>query len=163
MIQDPNAGNCRCRPPAAGRGAEGNGTIGLPSDIFRYVLRTSAVHQLFLILLTVAVFLIEVVPLELQRRIVNDVVKHRPYRQVIILCTAYAGCAFVHGATKLALNTYRAWVGERATRDLRRLILGLIEVDLIRHPSAPRDPEAHGIEIAMVVAEVEPIGGFVAA
>lgn len=51
----------------------------LPRNIFRYVLGTSGLHQLSLLALTVCVFLLEVVPLELQRRIVNDLVKHRPF------------------------------------------------------------------------------------
>jgi hypothetical protein len=44
----------------------------LPRNVFRYVLGTSGVHQLFLLALTASVALIEVVPLELQRRIVNS-------------------------------------------------------------------------------------------
>jgi hypothetical protein len=50
------------------------GTIAvdeLPGSAFRYVLATSGGHQLLLLALTVSVFLIEVVPLELQRRIVD--------------------------------------------------------------------------------------------
>ena len=90
----------------------------MPRNIFRYVLKTSGLHQLFLLLLTVCVFLLEVVPLELQRRIVNDLVKHRDYRLVIVLCAVYAGAVLVQGGTKLVLNVYRSWVGERATRDL---------------------------------------------
>jgi ABC-type multidrug transport system fused ATPase/permease subunit len=130
---------------------------GLPRNVFRYVLRTSALHQVFLLVLTVIVFLLEVVPLELQRRIVNDLVKHRDYRQVIVLCAIYAGIVVVQGTTKLVLNVYRGWVGERATRDLRRRIRFLAEAP----PSASSIPEAQGIEVSMIVAEVEPIGGFV--
>jgi hypothetical protein len=52
----------------------------LPGNVFRYVLATSGPHQLLLLALTVSVFLLEIVPLELQRRIVNDLVKDRPYR-----------------------------------------------------------------------------------
>jgi len=44
----------------------------LPGSVFRYALATSGAHQLLLLGLTVSVFLLEVVPLELQRRIVND-------------------------------------------------------------------------------------------
>lgn len=47
----------------------------LPGNVFRYVLATSGVHQLVLLALTVTVFLLEIVPLELQRRVVNDLVK----------------------------------------------------------------------------------------
>ena len=69
------------RPARAIGGAE------MPRNIFRYVLKTSGWHQLFLLLLTVGVFLLEVVPLELQRRIVNDLAprllaRHRPMRRI---------------------------------------------------------------------------------
>ena len=48
----------KCRPGGA-----------LPRSVFSYVLGTSGLHQFFLLLLMVSVFLLEVVPLELQRRI----------------------------------------------------------------------------------------------
>ena len=72
-------------PPTPG------GAAKMPRNIFRYVLATSGWHQLVLVLLTVAVFLLEVVPLELQRRIVNDLVKHREFWFIISLAAVYAG------------------------------------------------------------------------
>ena len=129
----------------------------LPANVFRYALATSGVHQLLLLGLTVTVFLLEVVPLELQRRIVNDLVKDRPYRWAIILCAVYAGVVLVQGGTKLILNVYRGWVGERAIRDLRHRIHSVIEVPTTSSPAA----EAQGIAVSMIVAEVDPIGGFV--
>ena len=110
-----------------------------------------------LVVLTVAVFLLEIVPLELQRRIVNDLVKHRDYWLIIVLCAVYAGTVLVQGGTKLVLNVYRSWVGERAIRDLRRRVHVLVS-----SPSAASSaPEAEGIQASMIVAEVESIGGFV--
>src|ERR1700719_2510018 len=99
----------------------------LPRNVFRYVLGTSGLHQLFLLGLTVSVFLLEVVPLELQRRIVNNLVKHRPFSWVVSLCAVYAGIVLVQGGTKLALNIYRGWVGERAKRELRRRVHTFVE------------------------------------
>ncbi len=129
----------------------------LPGSIFRYVLATSGVHQLLLLVLTVSVFLLEIVPLELQRRIVNDLVKDHPYRWVVALCAVYAGVVLVQGGTKLVLNVYRGWVGERAILDLRRRIHTVIETPPASSPAA----EAQGIAVSMIVAEVDPIGGFV--
>src|ERR1700675_2059873 len=129
----------------------------LPRNIFRYVLVTSGLHQLFLLLLTVGVFLLEVVPLELQRRIVNDLVKHRDFRLVTVLCAVYVGVVLAQGGTKLVLNVYRSWVGERATRDLRRRVHALVSST----SDASSGPEAEGIQASMIVAEVESIGGFV--
>ena len=117
-LQDDQPDPARRRAPAVDAAA-------MPHTIFRYVLRTTGFHQLFLLVLTVGVFLLEVVPLELQRRIVNDLVKHRDFRFVVVLCAVYAGVVLVQGGTKLVLNVYRSWVGERATRDLRRRIQAL--------------------------------------
>ena len=131
--------------------------VELPGSVFRYVLATSAPHQLLLVALTASVFLLEIVPLELQRRIVNDLVKDRPYHWVITLCAVYAGVVLVQGGTKLVLNVYRAWVGERAIRGLRHRIHSVIEAPPTSSPAA----EAQGIAVSMIVAEVEPIGGFI--
>jgi ABC-type bacteriocin/lantibiotic exporter with double-glycine peptidase domain len=123
----------------------------------RYILDTSAVHQLCLVAMTVIVFLIEVVPLELQRRIVNDAVKHRDFQLIVNLCAVYAGVTLAHGAIKLGLNLYRGWIAQRATRDLRKRVRAL-------EAGVKPSPETNdsGVEISMIVAEAEPIGLFVA-
>ena len=129
----------------------------MPDHIYRYVLTVSGWHQLVLVGLTVAVFLLEVVPLELQRRIVNDLVKHREYWSIVGLAAVYGGTILLQGGTKLVLNIYRSWVGERATRDLRCRVHVLVSSG----SAAASSPEAEGIQASMIVAEVESIGGFV--
>jgi ABC-type multidrug transport system fused ATPase/permease subunit len=134
-------------------------TIGyqLPATIFRYVFAVSWPHQIALLILTVVTFLLEVAPLEIQRRVVNDLVKERSFSLIVTLCGAYAGVVLVQGTTKLALNVYRGWVGENATRDLRRHVLAYLRIARVAAPG----PEARGVGTAMIVGEVEPIGGFV--
>jgi ABC-type multidrug transport system fused ATPase/permease subunit len=129
----------------------------MPRNLYRYVSETSGWHQLCLVVLTVAVFLLEVVPLELQRRIVDDLVKHRDFWWVVALAAVYAGVVLVQGGTKLVLNVYRSWVGERATRDLRRRVHALVS----SNSAASSTLEAEGVQASMIVAEVESIGGFV--
>jgi hypothetical protein len=99
------------------------GTAAELSDgLFRYILVPGLPGWGDVVLLTSAVFLLEVVPLELQRRVVNDAVKNRSYGAIVMLCGAYAAAVLVQGATKLGVNIYRSWVGERAKRDLRRQV-----------------------------------------
>ena len=129
----------------------------LPNTIFRYVFAVSWPHQIALVILTVVTFLLEVAPLEIQRRVVNDLVKERSFQLVLTLCAAYAGVVLVQGTTKLVVNVYRGWVGENAIRDLRRHILAYLRIARIAAPG----PEARGVVAAMLVGEVEPIGGFV--
>jgi hypothetical protein len=66
-------------------------------------------------LLAVGVFLLEVVPLELQRRIVNDLVKHRDYWLVVVICAVYAGVVLVQGGASSRL-TGRTLRGKRCGR-----------------------------------------------
>ena len=129
----------------------------LPSNVFRYVVTVSWPHQIALVSLTVITFLLEVAPLEIQRRVVNNLVKERPFQLVVTLCAAYAGAALVQGATKLGLNVYRSWVGENSKRDLRRHVIAYLRVARAIAPG----PEARGVGTAMIVAEVEPIGNFI--
>jgi ABC-type bacteriocin/lantibiotic exporter with double-glycine peptidase domain len=136
-------------PPAAAPGV-------LSGGVFRYIATTCWIHQLPLVGISVVVFLIEVAPLELQRRIVNDVVKHRKFEAVLLLCAGYLATVLVQGSAKLGLNLYRSWVGEQAKRDLRHRI----------HAAGGASPatfEVRGTAISMIVAEVEPIGNFVGA
>jgi ABC-type multidrug transport system fused ATPase/permease subunit len=126
----------------------------LPDGLFRYIAATSWVHQIPLVGLTVVVFLLEVVPLELQRRIVNDAVKNRQFTAVILLCATYVGAVLLQGTTKLGVNIYRAWVSEHAKRDLRRRICGSAGGGI-------HEAQARGTAVSMVVAEVEPVGNFI--
>ncbi len=146
--------------PGIGRGGGGaTDDVGgaLPASVFRYIVSTNWVHQLPLVALTIAVFALEIVPLELQRRVVNDIVKNREYGTVVMLCAAYAGAVLAQGAVKLGLNIYRSWVSERAKRDLRQRISASIR------SAAPRGvtTDAQGTAVSMIVAEVEPVGGFI--
>jgi hypothetical protein len=62
----------------------------LPTSIFRYVFAVSWPHQIVLVMMTVVTFLLEVAPLEIQRRVVNDLVKERSFKTVATLRAAYA-------------------------------------------------------------------------
>ena len=127
----------------------------LPDGLYRFVWRTSARHQPWLVLLSVAVFLLDLVPIELQRRIINEAIQRKALPTIVWMSAAYAAVVVLHGSTKLALNIYRGWVSERANRKLRLLTCREAE------EGAERPHE--GVRISIVVAEVEPIGGFVGA
>jgi ABC-type multidrug transport system fused ATPase/permease subunit len=132
-------------------------TAVLPRTLFGYIWQVSARHQIALCLLAVTVFLLTTVPLELQRRIVNDAIKNGSIRAIVWLALAYAAVAFAEGMIKLGMNVYRSWVSERAVRHLRQSVSALTGDALSKDDTA----RAQGTEISMIVSEVEPIGGFV--
>jgi ABC-type multidrug transport system fused ATPase/permease subunit len=133
----------------------------LPRTIIGYVIRSSGVHQLGLAALSAAVFGLSAVPLELQRRIVNDAIKSGATRTILWLAAAYAAVALLEQSLKLALNVYRAWVSENAVRTLRQSIHDAGGDGHGDSPETAADSEQIGTRTAMVVAEAEPIGGFV--
>ena len=123
-----------------------------PLRFSRYIFESTVLHQVALAILTVVVFLVEVVPLELQRRIVNDAVKHRPFSMILTLCAVYAGVALSHGAIKLGLNIYRGWVGQRAVRDLRERIRALESGSGASSEGSTAESGERGKEISMIVS-----------
>ena len=127
----------------------------MPRTIMGYVLRFTGKHQLGLAALSIAVFLLSAVPLELQRRIVNTVVEHGAFATVLWLALGYAGLAVVEQSLKLALNVYRGWVAEDAVRELRSRVGSSAD-----DPASSEEAADAGVEIAMILDEVEPIGGF---
>jgi ABC-type multidrug transport system fused ATPase/permease subunit len=122
----------------------------LPETLFGYIRYYSGRHQIALAALSIIVFALSAVPLELQRRIVNDAIGKGAFEAILWLAIAYIGVALTEGGIKLGLNIYRGWVSETAVRHLRRIAL---------HAESMQG--AKGIELSMVLSEVEPVGGFV--
>ena len=129
----------------------------MPPHLFGYVWRTTRSHQLALAVLSIVVFALSAVPLELQRRIVNDALRKDPLETIVWLALGYVAVALAEGLLKLGLNVYRGWVSGSAVRRLRTTMHTLASRLVGEHP----DPKAEGIEVSMVLAEAEPIGLFV--
>jgi ABC-type multidrug transport system fused ATPase/permease subunit len=126
--------------------------------LFAYVWRISARDQICLSILAAAVFLVDLVPLELQRRITNAAVDKHDFKIVIVYCAAYAVCAAVLGGLKFWMSVYRGAVTESANRDLRlnESLTGMTRA------GSQSSTEDEGVAISVVVSEVEAVGGFVA-
>ncbi len=128
----------------------------MPRTILGYVARFTGRHQIGLAILSVAVFALSAVPLELQRRIVNDVVEKGRLDSLLLLAAGYAGVALTEQSLKLAMNIYRGWVAEASVRELReRMRIGLESV------GTPQSTADAGVEISLMIDESEPVGGFV--
>jgi ABC-type bacteriocin/lantibiotic exporter with double-glycine peptidase domain len=126
-------------------------------ELYRYIWKVSARDQVLLSLLAVAIFLIELAPLELQRRIVNGAVEGRGFDFIGMLCLVYVAVELVHGGLKLVLNVYRGAVSEAANKRLRMQMNPSADA---AKPDAGKQAE-EGVKISMIVAEVESVGNFV--
>jgi hypothetical protein len=86
--------------------------------LYGYIWAISGRAQILLAVLSVFIFLLDLVPLELQRRIVNDAIGNKIFSELIWLCGAYAVTALVQGLAKLTWNVSRNSVGEAASQRL---------------------------------------------
>jgi ABC-type bacteriocin/lantibiotic exporter with double-glycine peptidase domain len=129
---------------------------GLASSLFRFILKISARHQVGIAAITIVLCLVITVPLELQRRIVNDALKRGDFSTIAFLALAYFGVALAHRGIKLAMNVYRSWVGENSTRYLRSMVLAAEGRATDREAGSRR-----GVDISIVLTEADPIGNFV--
>jgi ABC-type multidrug transport system fused ATPase/permease subunit len=129
----------------------------IPATLWAYIRQASGRDQISLSVITVAVFLLTLAPLELQRRVINDAIGPRNLRAILLLCLAYVVVVLVQGGLKLWLNIYRARVSEQAVRRLRLLAHRLTTGE----PAPTADGVHDGVKISVVVAEVDPVGSFI--
>ncbi|MBM3347492.1 MAG: ABC transporter ATP-binding protein, partial [Betaproteobacteria bacterium] len=135
-------------------------------EYYRFIWKVSGRRQLALSAMAIALFLLELVPLELQRRIVNGAVDHREFSYIGLLCLAYVGISLTHGGLKLVLNVFSASVGESVNRRLRLAINPAAAPGPAQGQAPPRTHhqahKAEGVAISIIVSEVDTVGNFVA-
>ena len=131
------------------------------ATLYGYVWRISGRRQIWLTLLSSVVFPLQAVPLELQRRIVNHAIGALDLRLLWLYGSMYAGLVLIQGGLKYLMNVYREVVSERAIRSMRQQIYDVIGSAERPPPTETPGATATGSRLAMVVAEVEPLGAFV--
>ena len=125
--------------------------------LYRYIWTVSARDQVLLSMLSTAVFVLELIPLELQRRIVNNAVEHGSFDTIVVLASIYVVVALLHGGLKMVTNVYRGAVSEATNKHLRLQVNQAETADFAKTPRVA--PE--GVRISIIVSEVEAVGAFV--
>ena len=144
-------------PPATASPPPGGRRRFARTGLYGYIWSTSGRAQILLGLLSAMIFLLDLVPLELQRRIVNDAIGNKVFGELVVLCGLYALTALVQGVAKYAWNVYRNAVGEATSRRLR---LETFATALRRGDPDARAKE--GVGISIILNEADPVGLFVA-
>lgn len=125
--------------------------------LYGYIWATCARAQVLLALLSVFICLLDLVPLELQRRIVNDAIGQKAFVLMAWLCGVYAVTVLLQGLLKLVWNVSRNSVGEATSRRLRLETFGAA----LSHPE-PDTTAKEGVGISIILSEADPVGLFVA-
>src|SRR3546814_12401650 len=93
------------------------------------------------------------VPLELQRRVVNDAIGGGNVRLLVLLASIYLAVVLLQVGLKYLLRMYQNWVGESATRYTR---MHLSRLNAARRSDGPG--ESGGRAAAIIGAAVETLG-----
>lgn len=128
----------------------------MPRRLSEFIWMMGGGHQALLVLLSVLLFAVGILPLEVQRRIINGATKDAGFNSVMVLVLIYLALVLGEGGIKLILNVYRGWISEISVRWLRLAVINAREHD--------RDSTvalAEGVEMSIVLAEADPVGGFV--
>jgi len=126
------------------------------ATLFGYVWRMSGRHQVWLCLLAIAVAGLTAIPLELQRRIVDDVVRDRQLDLLWLLAGLYLAVLLVQGIAKYALHMYQSWLSESAVRYNRAHLTRLYE-----RRNGGGAAQHSGEAVSIIGAEIDRLGGFV--
>ncbi|MDX1400854.1 MAG: ABC transporter ATP-binding protein, partial [Kiloniellales bacterium] len=116
----------------------------------------SGSHQICICLLAALVASLSMVPLELQRRIVNGAIGDANFGLLISLGGVYLGVVLLQASLKYVLRLYQGWLTESAIRYCRE---HLSEIHECR--SQQNQPDAGGKAVSIIGAELEKLGGFV--
>jgi ABC-type multidrug transport system fused ATPase/permease subunit len=147
----------------------GVGTDGLEPSVYGFILRYSWREQIYVVAMTLASFPFLYWSLDLPKQIINRAISGKHFPQsyfglelnqipyLLVLCTVFLALILVNGWFKLHVNVKKGQLGERM---LRRLRYELYE-RVLRFPLHHFDRVASGQIVAMVTAELEPVGGFV--
>lgn len=133
----------------------------LQIPLYAFVWRTTRRLQIRICGLTALLSPLALVPLELQRRIIDDVTVARDVPLLVALGLAYLAATIVLGALKYALNIQRGKALETAARDLRRRILLRVNAPSQRAEGATPEIDA-GKVVSMLASESEDVAGFAA-
>lgn len=137
-------------------GRKSTQTNGLTRALYIYVWRTSRTKQIIICLLTMILSPLSMVPLELQRRIVDYALGERNLGLLAILAGTYLIVVCVQGSLKYLLNMIKGTAVETIARDLRLRILKKTHFAKSDEPTTLNA----GAVVSMLAAETEDVSGF---
>ncbi|MCB2103040.1 MAG: ABC transporter ATP-binding protein [Rhodobacterales bacterium] len=145
----------------------------MESSIFGFIFKHSRRQQVFLLLLTLVSFPFLYASLDLPKTIINEAVgggvsfpralfgiqslQLEQIDYLMTLCGIFLGLVLINGGFKYWINVYKGQMGERMLRRLRYILFARI----LRFPLPQFRKTSQGELIAMITAEVEPLGGFI--
>ena len=134
----------------------------LPPSIYQYIIKHSFRGQVLVIILTLALLPLTPIPLELQRRILDEAIANRDADLLWKLAAFYIGALALAAGLKFAMNIQREFIAARIVHSLRNSLYYCIYT--ITPPSKLNkqdvDQVDEGAVVSMLTNEVQKLGGF---
>lgn len=127
-------------------------------SVWRYVWLMTGWHQAIACALALVVAGLNLIPLELQRRIIDDAIMFGDVDLLLWLGAAYVAAFLALRVIKFVLRLYQGWMTESAVRYTRGHLIGIYcERD------RKKDEHRPGEAVSVVNSETDKLGGFVGA
>ena len=125
-------------------------------SLFHWVFAGNAKLQFVLLLVIILIVFARVIPLEMQKRIINDSIALKNLDGLLIYSGIYIVAITAAGGLKLAINYLQALIGERAMSQMRK--------ELYQHiltlPLGFFRKTQPGMVVASLMTELSTAGGF---
>lgn len=125
--------------------------------LFYWVKTTSFKLQLILLAVIVVTVGARVLPLEMQKKIVNQAIRLQKVDLLLIYCGYYIGAVILAGALKYVISVLQTYIGQQALARIRKELYAHIltlPINFFRKTSS-------GMVVSTLVTEVANIGEFV--
>ena len=140
----------------------------MEKTLFSFIWKYSRTDQIKLLILTLLLFPLLYITLDLPKRIINDAIgadgstvdvfgiEMAQLTLLAILCVAFLLSVIAHGLLKMRINTMKGITAERMLQRFRFALINRI----VRFPKPYFQRVSQGELVSMVTAESEPMGGM---
>ena len=126
-------------------------------SLYSFVLEGNVKFQILLLVIILIMVALRVLPLEMQKRIVNQAIKLKDVELLVLYCGIYLGAIVSASGLKMAANTLQTYIGQRALANMRKALYHHI-ITLPLHFFRKTQP---GMVVSSLVTEIAAAGDFV--
>ena len=136
----------------------------MPQSVYRYIFNNSLKQQILVVILTLCLLPLAPVPLELQRRVLDDAIAQKNTDLLMELALYYLLALLLASGLKTWMKVQRGFISARIVHSLRASVYYCIYTVVPPSKLLPKenieDQVDEGAVVSMLSSEVEKLGGF---
>ncbi|MHC1790850.1 ABC transporter ATP-binding protein [Solidesulfovibrio sp.] len=126
-------------------------------SLFSWVWTSNLKLQGILLIIIVVTVAVRVLPLEMQKKIINQAISLKRVDLLLMYCSYYLACVVAASGLKLAINALQNYIGQQSLTDLRKQLYAHI----LKLPMSFFRKASPGMVVSSLIAEVANTGEFV--